>query len=235
MKFFSWEHFFSALPRLLGQVHITIGITLCAFFFGLLWGLCLAAARLYRVPVLSQLASLYISFIRGTPVLIQLLICNIALPSVIWSLSGVNVGRLWPPISFVIIAYSLNVAAFLAETIRASISGVDGGQQEAALSVGLTEFQSLCRVVLPQAFRIALPSLANSLSGLLKDTSLAFSAAGILDVMGMVSAIAGLTYRNLEGYVGAALIFFALCLLIERGFHFLSASLSRGVAAPGRA
>jgi ABC-type amino acid transport system permease subunit len=86
-------------------------------------------------------------------------------------------------------------------------------------------------VILPQAFRISLPGLANSLSSLLKDTSLAYSAAGILDVMGMVTVNNASNFRELEGYVGAAIIFFALCLLLERGTHLLSRHFSKGVAA----
>jgi L-cystine transport system permease protein len=231
MRFFSWEAFVRVLPRLAGRVPVTLGITAGAFAAGFALSLVLAAVQVYRVPVANQFARVYISFARGTPVLIQLLICNLALPGAIWGITGVNVGRYWNPVSFVIIAYALNVAAFLSETLRAGISGVGAGQQEAAFSVGLTEVQALRFVLFPQAFRIALPGIANNLSGLLKDTSLAYSAAGVLDVMGMVTTNAAATYRELEGYVGAAIVFFALCLLLEWGMRLLSARLSVGTAA----
>jgi His/Glu/Gln/Arg/opine family amino acid ABC transporter permease subunit len=238
MNFFSWAFFCKTFIRLLGRIPVTLGITVGAFTAGFALSLVLAAVLVYKPPVAYPLARLYISFMRGTPLLIQLLICNIALPSIIWGITGYNVGRYWPPIVFVITAYALNNAAFLAEILRASVLGVGAGQQEAAFSVGLTELQSLRYILLPQAFRIGLPGIATNLSSLLKDTSLAYSAAGILDVMGMVTVNGmsifrdggGATFRELEGYVGAAVIFFALCLLLERAMHLLSARLSVGTA-----
>ena len=209
---------------------MTLLITLSAFALGIVLAVILAAVRLYRVPVARELASLYVSFVRGTPILIQLLICNLVLPGFIWRITGINVGRLWPPVVFVVMAYALNSAAFLSEIFRSSVSGVEAGQSEAAYAVGMTGFQSFLHVVFPQAVRIALPAVANSMSSLLKDTSLAYSAAGVLDIMGMAAANAALTFRYLEGYVCAALIFFGLCLLLEWSFGGLNRRLSRGTA-----
>ena len=221
-RFFSWDEFVSVFPRIVACIPTTLWITFSSFAAGAALAVLIAMARLYRVPVLNQLSAVYVSFMRGTPILIQLLICNIAMPGLIYSLTGINVGRKWPPIAFVVIAYALNSAAFLSEIFRAAVSGVEAGQSEAAYAAGMTRAQSFFHVVFPQAVRIALPSVANSLSGLLKDTSLAYSAAGILDVMGMVTASAARTFRYLEGYVGAAIVFFGLCLLLEVGFHILT-------------
>jgi His/Glu/Gln/Arg/opine family amino acid ABC transporter permease subunit len=244
MNFFSWSFFTVSLARLIGRIPVTLGITAGGFILGFILSLVLTGLRLYRVPVASHIAKFYVSFIRGTPILIQLLICNLVLPSVIWRITGYNVGRYWPPIIFVVIAYALNIAAFLSETLRASISGVGPGQEEAAFSVGLTKLQSLRYVILPQAFRISIPGMANNLSTLLKDTSLAYSAAGVLDIMGMVSTnasaafrgssgqILSATFREMEGYIGAAIIFFALCLLLERAMHLLSKHLEWGGGSP---
>jgi His/Glu/Gln/Arg/opine family amino acid ABC transporter permease subunit len=240
MNFFSWSFFVVTLVRIIGRVPVTLGITIGAFSAGLVLAFVLAAVQLYKVPVAWQLARFYISFLRGTPILIQLLICNLLLPSLIWRLTGYNAGRYWPPIVFVIMAYALNSAAFLSETLRASVSGVGAGQEEAAYSVGLTKVQSLVYVILPQAIRISIPGVANSLSSLLKDTSLAYSAAGILDIMGMAStnaaasfrgqagSVVSATFREMEGYIGAACVFFALCILLERGMNLLSRRLDRG-------
>lgn len=230
-RFFDWDYFVKVFPRILGSVPVTAAITLAAFGLGLILAALLAMARVYRVPVAREFAVIYVSFMRGTPILIQLLLCNLLLPGLIWGITGVNVGRIWPPIVFVVMAYALNSAAFLAEIFRSSVSGVDAGQNEAACSVGMTGLQAFIHVVFPQALRIALPAMANSLSGLLKDTSLAYSAAGVIDVMGMASASATLTFRYLEGYVGAAVIFFGLCMLLERSFSLLSRRLSHGTAA----
>jgi His/Glu/Gln/Arg/opine family amino acid ABC transporter permease subunit len=240
MNYFSWSFFVVTLFRIIGRVPVTLGITAGAFSVGLVLAFILAAVQLYKVPVARQIAKFYISFARGTPILIQLLICNLLLPSLIWRVTGYNAGRYWPPIVFVILAYALNSAAFLSETLRASVSGVGAGQQEAAYSVGLTKLQSLVYVILPQAIRISIPGIANSLSSLLKDTSLAYSAAGILDIMGMASTnaaaafrgqggvVLNATFREMEGYIGAACVFFVLCILLERGMNLLSKRLDRG-------
>jgi His/Glu/Gln/Arg/opine family amino acid ABC transporter permease subunit len=240
MNFFSWSFFVTTLFRIIGRAPVTLGITAGAFSAGIVLAFILATVQLYKVPVAWQAARFYISFIRGTPILIQLLICNLMLPSIIWRVTGYNAGRYWPPIIFVIMAYALNSAAFLSETLRASVSGVGTGQQEAAYSIGLTKLQSLVYVILPQAIRISIPGMANNLSSLLKDTSLAYSAAGILDIMGMASTnatasfrgqsgvVVSATFREMEGYIGAACVFFVLCIILERGMNILSKSLDRG-------
>jgi len=246
MNFFSWSFFVVTLWRLIGKIPVTLAITAAAFGLGLVLALVLAGVRVYRVPVAREAARFYVSFMRGTPILIQLLICNVALPSLIWRVTGYNVGRYWPPIVFVIMAYGLNAAAFLSETLRASISGVGPGQEEAAYAVGLTRPQTLWHVILPQAIRISIPGMANNLSSLLKDTSLAYSAAGILDIMGMVATNATASFKNrsgeilsanfreMEGYIGAAIIFFGLCVLLEQGMRLLARRLEWGSrGAPG--
>ena len=242
MNFFSWSFFLVVLRRLVGRVPVTLGITASAFGLGFVLALVLAAVQVYRVPVARQLARFYVSFMRGTPILIQLLICNIAMPMLIWRITGFNAGRYWPRISFVIVAYAMNSAAFLSEILRASVSGVGAGQEEAAYSVGLTRFQTFRYVIFPHAFRISIPGMANSLSSLLKDTSLAYSAAGIMDIMGMVATMAtsdfkgrggvwiSATFREMEGYIGATIIFLALCLLLEQAMRLLSRRLEWGVS-----
>lgn len=230
-RFFSWPHFVALFPRLCRGIPLTLYIVLISFAVGSVLAVLLAVVRLYRIPVARQFAMVYVSFMRGTPILIQLFICNLALPGLIWSVTGVNVGRIWPPVAFVIAAYALNAAAFLSETFRAAVSGVDSGQQDAAFAAGMTRIQSFGHIVAPQALRIALPGFANGLSSLLKDTSLAYAAAGILDLMGTATASAAATYRYLEGYVGTAVIFFGMCLLLEYGTHLLFNRLSKGFAA----
>jgi len=221
MSYFKWDAFFQVFPRLVKCIPTTLGITFASFSAGLILAVLIAVSRIYKIPILSQLSVVYISFMRGTPILIQLFIVKLAFPTIIWILTGINVGRIWPQIVFVIIAYSLNSAAFLSEIIRSSFFGVDKVQHEAAYATGMTAPQSFVNVIFPQMFRISIPSIANSLSGLLKDTSLAYSAAGVIDVMGMVSANNALTFRFFEGYIGAAIIFFGLCLTIQQSFKFM--------------
>lgn len=215
--------FMEAFPKLLSRLHITLYIVLMAMSLGLMLGSYIALVRLYRVPLLSQLAIVYVSFIRGIPILVLLYIVYIGLPLVIQGLLHVNINR-WDTLWFVMLAYVVNSSAFLSEIIRSAVAGVDKGQVEAAYAVGMTRWQAFRRIVLPQAFEIALPALGNNIVALLKDTSLAYTL-GVIDMIGVIKAISSNTYRSLEAYAAAAVIFFALSLLLEQGFKQLEKRL----------
>jgi L-cystine transport system permease protein len=171
---------------------------------------------------LAQLAKLYVSFVRGIPILVLLYIIYIGLP-LLFRTFGVDINR-WDTLIFVMIAYIVNTAAFMSEIIRSAVGGVDSGQTEAAYSVGMTRWQTFHRIVAPQAVQIALPVLGNTVVSLLKDTSLAFTL-GVVDVIGAVNAIASRTHRSLEAYAAAAVIFFCLSTLLEQGFKQLEERL----------
>lgn len=209
-----WEYF----PKILSRLHITLGIVLLATLIGFLLGTILALFRLYKVPVLNQLTLLFVSFNRGTPVIVQLFIVFYGLP-ILLLLVGVDINR-WDKLNFVIIAYGLNAAAFMSEIIRAAIMSVSVGQTEAAYSVGMTRYQAFIRIVAPQSVVIALPSLGTNMVGLLQDTSIAFSL-GIVDVIGKVRAIGANTYHTMEGYIGASIIFIILSIMLEKLFSFI--------------
>lgn len=215
---FSFPLFIDCFPQLLSRLHITLYIVLVALLAGFLLGIGIALVRLHKVPVLSQLAVFYISFVRGVPILVLLYIVYIGLPLVVAAIWKININR-WDALFFVMLAYIINTSAFLSEIIRSAVSGVDIGQTEAAYSVGLTKWQTFRRIVAPQAIQIALPALSNTVVSLLKDTSLAFTL-GIIDIMGVIKAIASSTYRSLEAYTAAAIIFFVLSSLLERGFKW---------------
>jgi len=209
---------FIDLPQLLYCLHITLLIVVFATIIGLLLGIVLALIRIYKIPLLSQLATLYISFNRGTPMIVQLFIVYFGLPSFLLGI-GININR-WDKLYFVIITYGLNAAAFMSEIIRASIISVDIGQTEASYSVGMTRIQTFSRIVAPQALLIALPNLGTSFLGLLQDTSLAFTI-GIIDVMGKAQSIGATTYHSIEAYIGAAIIFLVLGTLLEKAFTII--------------
>jgi L-cystine transport system permease protein len=210
------------LPRLLAKLPVTLLIVTVATLFGLLAGMALALIRLFRVPVLNQAAIVYISFMRGTPIIVQLFLVFYGVPMLL-DLIGIDINR-WDKLFFVVLTYGLNTAAFKAEVFRAALKSVPAGQVEAGYAVGLSRLQCYRRVIIPQALLIALPSLGTGLSSLLQDTSLAYTL-GIIDVMGQVHAIASGTNRMLEGYVGAAIIFLTLAVVIEKVFGRLEASL----------
>ena len=156
------------------------------------------------MPVLSQIARIYIWIFRGTPLLVQLFIIFFGLPSL-----GVRL-EAFPA---AVIAFGMNLGAYNAETIRAAILGVPEGQFEAAALVGLTWWQTMIRVVLPQAFTIAFPPLFSSLIGLVKDTSLA-SAITVIELFTTAQQIAARTYQPFALYCEAGVIYLLFCTVL---------------------
>ena len=207
---------------------VTLEIMVLSSFFALVLGLLLALAKLSKNPLLRLLVTFYVSFMRCTPTLIQLYLFFYGLPLLTKLILKVDVND-WPPEIFAISAFSLHCAAYLSEVIRAAYLAVGRGQQEAAYSVGMSNFQALRRIILPQAFGVALPNISNNLIILLKETSLAFSI-GITDLMGKVNVISGATQgtNQLELYIVISLIYWGLCILIETGSGFLENVYTRG-------
>lgn len=231
MKLFDVGFFLRSIPQILTCLPITIIVSFVSFFFSVVIGLAAAVTRIYKIPVLDKITAFYISFIRGTPVLVQLYIICYGIPKVIywaqleygwWENFNVNAV---PGMVYVLVAYSFNIGAYMAETIRSSIEAVDRGQFEAAKSVGMTSFQVLSRIVIPQAFVIAVPNLGNSLISAVKDTSLMF-VAGLVDVMAKAKIIGARAYNYLEVYIAAALIYWATCMLLELMFKLLEKKVS---------
>lgn len=206
---------FEYFPVILSRFHITLWIVVFAIVTGLILGVCIAAVRIYKVPVLRQAAVIYVSFIRGTPIIIQLFIIYYGLPLLLGTIH-IDVNQ-WEKIYFVLVTYGLNNAAFMSEIIRSAILSVPEGQREAAYSVGLTRWQTLRRVILPQAFLIAFPVFGTRVVNAFESTSLAFTL-GILDMIGQAQAIANRTYHELEGYVVLAIVFIVVSLLLEKLF-----------------
>lgn len=231
-KIFDIKLVFEYFPQILSRLHITLLIVILATVIGLIFGIILALFRIYKIPIFNQLAIVYISFIRGTPIIVQLFVVYYGLPFLLLKV-GVDINR-WDALYFVILTYGFNAAAFMAEIIRAAITSVDIGQSEAAYSIGMTRIQTFFRIIAPQALLIALPSLGTSFLGLLQDTSLAFTM-GIIDVIGKVQAIGARTYHNIEGYVGAAIIFLTLSILLEKSFSIIERKVSyKKILSDGR-
>jgi len=213
--FFNTNLVFEYFPKLLARLHITLLIVVLATVVGMILGIILALCRIYKIYFLNQIATVYISFVRGTPIIVQMFIVYYGLPILLLKV-GINVMR-WDKLFFVIVTYGLSNAAYMSEIVRASIMGVPIGQSEAAYSVGMTKIQTFFRILVPQAVLTAVPSVGTNIIALLHNSAIAFSL-GIIDVMGAVQAIGSRTHRTLEGYVGAGIIFLVLSTLLEMGF-----------------
>ncbi|MCW2849044.1 MAG: transporter substrate-binding protein [Marmoricola sp.] len=209
-----------AWPMLWGVIRGTIPLTAISFVVGLALGLAAALARLSRSRLLDLPARVYISVIRGTPLLVQLFVVFYGLPEV-----GVKLN------SYVAacLALSLNVGGYAAETIRASILSVPRGQFEAATTIGMDYRQTMRRVVLPQAARIAVPPLSNELLSLIKDTSLA-SVVLVPELLREATVAASVSGQYLLLYAFAALYYWVICFLVSRAQPPLERRLGRYVA-----
>jgi len=195
-----------AAPVLARATLLTLGFALAAMVLGLALGAAVAAVRVLALPGLQQLARVYVSLFRGTPLLVQVFIIYYGLPSV---------GIEFPATTAGVIALTLNVAAYLSEGLRGAVTGVGQGQWLAGASLGFTRLQTLQHVVAPQALRIAVPSLSNSLIGLIKDTSL-ISVIAVTELMLATKELISTTFQPFPLYLAAAGIYWVLSLAFER-------------------
>jgi L-cystine transport system permease protein len=219
MSLFSWERFFENIPRLIKYFPVTLEIVLIAEAVGIVLAVLIALARINRTPVLNRVFIVYVSFMRGTPMLVQMLIVYYGFPMLLQSLFGLDVNAL-SKIFFVILTYALNQGAFVSEIFRSSILAIPAGQTEAGYSVGLTKLQTFWRIVAPQAVRIAIPSFGADFVGLFQNTSLAFMV-GIIDMMGRANSISAVSKHVLESYVFIMIVFVAISLLLKLVFNTL--------------
>ncbi len=207
-------------PLARAALTMTIPLTIISFAIGLVIALAVALARLSSNIVLSNAARFYISIIRGTPLLVQLFIVFFALPEF-----GVRID----PFPAAVIAFSLNVGGYAAEIIRSAIQSIPKGQWEAAETIGMNYATSLRRIVLPQAARVAVPPLSNTLISLVKDTSLA-STILVTELLRQAQIIAAPTFEFFALYGTAAVYYWVICLALSFGQGRIERRLERYVA-----
>lgn len=218
-KIFSFEFMIEIIPDILKGIPYTLAIAVVAFLVGIFIGFLGAIIKIYEVPVLRRIVGVYVSFVRGTPLIVQILLIYYGIP-ILFRILNQQFGTTFdvstvPAVAFMFVAFSISAGAYLTESIRAALQAVDKGQMEAAYSVGMSTFQGMTRIVIPQAIKVGLPVFANFFIGLLKDTSLAF-AASVPEIMGQAKIEAGRASRFFEAYIDAALIYWIICIIFER-------------------
>ncbi|MBT9429476.1 MULTISPECIES: amino acid ABC transporter permease [Symbiopectobacterium] len=201
---------FTQIPALLEYLPVTLLITAFSMIASVILGFMIALIRIKRIWLLNSGAGVFVSFIRGTPLIVQLYLTYYGIPILLkyynyYNQTDYNVNDI-PSLLFVLLAFSLNEAAYNSESIRAALLSVDKKQIEAAQSLGMTPFQVLRRVTIPEAFVVALPTLDNALIGLLKGTSLAF-VCSVIELTARGKILASSNYRYFEVYVSLALIY----------------------------
>ncbi len=175
-------------------------MSLIGFVAALVLSVFLALVRVFKVKVLDTVVAVYISFFRGTPLLVQLFLLYYGLPQVFPAFVGMDA------FTAAVVGLSLHFSAYMAESIRGAILGIDKNQMEASLSVGMTELQAMRRIVLPQAARVATPSLMNYFIDMIKSTSLAFTL-GVAEIMAKAQMEASSSFKFFEAFLAVALIY----------------------------
>ncbi|MGO2147931.1 amino acid ABC transporter permease, partial [Halomonas sp.] len=208
------------LPVLLSYVPLTLEMATLAMLLALVLACLLAVIRVTRVPVLNGFSLLFISFFRGTPLLVQLFLFYYGLPQLVEALVSIN------GITAAVMGLTLHFSAYMAESIRAAIVGIDRSQTEAALSIGMTQSQLMRRIILPQATRVATPTLMNYFIDIIKATSLAFTL-GVTELMGATQKEAASSFLYLEAFLLAAMIYWVIVEILSWGQRRLEIYLNK--------
>lgn len=214
---FNVDLMINSLPLLIVGAGITVQITAISVGLGLVIGMFVGIARICHVKVLRALATVYIDFLRGTPLLVQIFLIYFALPMV--------VGRRVDPFIAAITACGINSGAYIAEIFRAGIQAIDEGQMEAGRSLGMTWVQTMRYIIVPQAFKNIVPPLGNEFIALLKDSSLV-SVIGFEELTRRGQLIIARTYGSLEIWITVALIYLVMTLTISRFVSYMEKRLA---------
>lgn len=227
MRPFHPSYILEVLPQLFPYILVTIGIVLGSVFFGSLIGLLLAAGKIRRGKIGRILANIYIYTTRCVPSIVLLFIVYYGLPEFL-NVFGIDINGADKSF-FVIATFSILFAANMSEVFRSSYESIDKGQREAAVSIGLTEFQAFYRIVLPQCVAVAIPNFTNALVNLMKEGSLAYTI-GLIDIMGKGQLIIGQNQGSysLEVYLALFVLYWALTVIVEKGFGALERHLVKG-------
>ncbi|MBR1658587.1 MAG: amino acid ABC transporter permease [Synergistaceae bacterium] len=205
---FDINNFTSLFPIVLSALGLTSEIAVWSLIGTLILSVIIAITRYYRVPVMTQFFDVFITIFRATPLVVELFMIFFALPCIFPAL------RAMTPFQATVLSLIFNTSAFMAESFRAALESVDKGQIEACYSLGMTKRQAMTRVILPQAFVVAVPSIGNHFIGIIKGTALGFTV-GLADVMGTAKMEAALSLRFFEAYLCVTIVYVAIVLAVE--------------------
>jgi len=211
-----WTMAIDALPVLLQGLKYTVLIAIIGILLGFLIGVIIGLGRLSKNKILFGLSTVYVEMIRGTPIMVQALYIYFALPMMI--------GTKIDPLVAGITTIAINAGAYIAEIVRGAIQGIDRGQLEAGRSLGLTHFQTMLRIIWPQAFRRMIPPLGNQFIISLKDTSL-LTVIGVGELTRQGTIVVSSNFRAVEVYTTVAILYLVLTLSISLGLRFIERRL----------
>lgn len=212
-----YTHLVKAFPALMQGAGLTIKITALSVFFGTIIGLVIGLGRISPTKILSKLAAIYVDVIRGTPLLVQVLIIYFAVPGLLTTILETSIR--FDRVTSAVVACSINSGAYVAEIFRAGIQSIEKGQIEAARSLGMSRAQAMRYVILPQAFRRVVPPLGNEFIALMKDTSV-LSAIGVEELVRKGQLYISVAYQPFPIYIGIAVVYLVLTMTISRWVNY---------------
>lgn len=226
----NWEYVIKTFWLCVKAIPTTLTITFVSLLLSVLPAYGIATARLRKYKIGSKLGTVYVSFMRGTPMVLQILIIYSILPSLLNAfckkfLPFVNVFDL-NPIIYAFVVFTLNTIATLSEIFRSALQTVDMGQYEAALSFGLTHSQAYRRIVIPQALVSALPNMSDLNVALIKNTSLAFLMT-VKDITAVAKIQASYGFNYIESYLDILVIYIILCSLVQIAYRLIEKSMRK--------
>jgi polar amino acid transport system permease protein len=231
---FFWQSLLTPSPRFLSGLALTVIISVVAMVFALVLGLVIALFGRSRFIPLRAFASLYIWIIRGTPLLVQLVILYTGFAAAgLFRFEDVDVAGalIKGAVQAAIVGLMLNESAYISEIVRSGLESVDRGQNEAALSLGMTPMASMMRIIVPQAVRVMVPPLGNSFNGLMKSTSI-LSVIGVAEMFQTASTISSATFRVFEIYIVVAIYYLALTTIWTFAQTAIENTLNRRAGLP---
>ena len=207
MQTFDFGFVIGLIPILLKYLVVTLKMSFLALLLGLVVAIIIALVVDAKIPVLSKLSNVYISFFRGTPLVAQMFFIYFGLIQIIPGLKELEA------FDAVVIVLGLYSSAYFSESLRGAILSVDKGQMEACYAFGMTYTQAMVRVVLPQAIRVAIPAMMNTFADIVKGSSLAFTI-GVTEIMSTAQSEAAVTYKYLEAFTCVIIIFWSINLFL---------------------
>ncbi len=223
MRALDFDYMWDLVPILLGYIPLTLFMALVGMFFALILASIMAVERVFRVRGLDVFVRLFISFFRGTPLLVQLFLFYYGLPQMFAFLTAID------GVTATIMGLTLHFSAYMAESIRAAILGVDRSQWEAAQAVGMTQTQLMVQIILPQAARVAAPTLVNYFIDMIKGTSLAFTL-GVTELMGATQKEAASSFLYFEAFLVVAAMYWIMVELLSFAQRHLELYLNKAYA-----
>lgn len=212
-----WDILITKFPAFMEGVEITLQLAFFTVLFGSLLGLVVAVCRRTRLLPLRWMMNAYVAFIRGTPLLVQVLLVVYGLP---------QLGIRFPRMTLCIIALVINSGAYMAEPIRAGLQSVEKGQVEAAESLGMSSGQTMLYIILPQAVKVTLPAMGNEFVAIIKESSILY-AVGVYELTYQAYKLASVNYYYIETMIVAALIYFVLTYVATKLLGLLERRMRR--------